>query len=739
VRDSPLKGTPLTRSWARKAFASATALAIGVAFAVASATEASAYQPSPANLYTADNTAACNKNPCVLYPKSAQLPSGRIVAAFENSQSAPVGQTMPVYKSDDDGTTWAKLADVKAPAYLSSDSAYTKYTSNWTNPYLYVLPQDVGSLSAGTLLLASIVSGDDYYYQEQKAADSSWTPSGDGDRKDVALALYASTDDGATWSFRNIIEAGGWQGGSAGAVGRVSTANTEAQVDPIWEPHLLAHNGKLIAYYSDEKDYTGYDTSTGAPTLDPANDTATDSGGQVLLHRTWDGGSSSAWSSPVVDVPGSTVSMGNGKTEIGGGRPGMTTIAPTTDGKWLLTYEYWGGGTNVRYRISDDPTKFYSATDAAITALPVPSGGNTLSTGGSPVLLPMPDGRIVYNASGSGSVWVNESGLSTGTWKQYQTPIGAGYSRNLQYVDGTGRVLILQASWSGGSVGPVKYAEVDLGRSDGSYYSLVNRLTGQVLSTTSGKTQDANLTGNTPDLVLGADTAADTQRWHLTAKGSDVTLLNKAGGRAVAIWTGSATSGQKLAQWVDDGATDKQWTQVSSSTSGYYKLRSVRNTSLYMTGSTAGGSVTLASSTTDGSQDWQLVQDPLPTDATFTLKGANSGRCLDVPNGQTGVQVQIYDCSGNANQTITQTTAGELRVSGKCLAANADGTTAGTKLILWSCNGKTSQQWSFRVDGTIVNRSNGLVIDVTSWGTANGSKVQLWTGLGNATQQWSRS
>jgi hypothetical protein len=174
--------------------------------------------------------------------------------------------------------------------------------------------------------------------------------------------------------------------------------------------------------------------------------------------------------------------MGNGKTEIGGGRPGMTTIAPTTDGKWLLTYEYWGGGTNVRYRISDDPTKFFSATDAAITALPVPSGGAALSTGGSPVLLPMPDGRIVYNASGSGDVWVNESGLSTGTWKEYKTPIAAGYSRMLQYVDGTGRVLILQASWSGGSVGPVKYAEVDLGRSDGAYYSLVNRLTGQVLS-----------------------------------------------------------------------------------------------------------------------------------------------------------------------------------------------------------------------------------------------------------------
>lgn len=157
---------------ARKALASVTAIGIGSAFVIASAVSASAYQPVPSNLYVADNPAACNKNPCVLYPKSAQLPSGRIVASFENDQTAPVGQTMPVYKSDDAGTSWQKLADVKAPAYLSSDAKYAKYTSNWTNPYLYVLPQNVGSLSAGTLLLASVVSGDDYYYKEQKAANS---------------------------------------------------------------------------------------------------------------------------------------------------------------------------------------------------------------------------------------------------------------------------------------------------------------------------------------------------------------------------------------------------------------------------------------------------------------------------------------------------------------------------------------------------------------------------------------
>nr|WP_269665004.1 ricin-type beta-trefoil lectin domain protein [Streptacidiphilus jeojiense] len=121
-----------------------------------------------------------------------------------------------------------------------------------------------------------------------------------------------------------------------------------------------------------------------------------------------------------------------------------------------------------------------------------------------------------------------------------------------------------------------------------------------------------------------------------------------------------------------------------------------------------------------------------------TLVGSASGRCLDVPNGALGVQVQIYDCSGNANQEITPTAAGELRVSGSCLAANGDGTTAGTKVILWTCNGKTSQQWSTTLNGSIVNRSNGLAIDVTGAATANGSPVELWTPLGSTNQIWSR-
>ncbi|GLP64968.1 hypothetical protein TUSST3_15880 [Streptomyces sp. TUS-ST3] len=578
------------------------------------ASGAQAYNPTGGILYQLGSDACLKgRGNCAVYPKTAQLPGGRLVASFEKStvvaQSGSAdGQTLPVYKSDDDGTSWQPLSEVKAPAYLSNDPKYARYTSNWTNPYLYALPQSVGGLKAGTLLLASVVSGDDYYYKEHKAADPNWTPSNDGDRSDLAIALYSSTDEGRSWKVLNVVATGGWQGGSAGATGtNIATANKDKQVDPLWEPYLMVYKGKLVCYYSDENDYTGFDPVTGVPKKDPANDTATDSHGQILVHRTWDGRSTS-WSDPVVDISGSVQDMGGGKSEIGGGRPGMTNVVPTSDGRWMLTFEYWGGGANTRYVISDDPLKFFrgSQTGMSVGALPVVAGSRPLSGGGSPVLVRLPDGRLVYNAANSGDVWVNETGRSDGVWTEYQTTSPAGYSRNLQYVDGTGRIAILNNQ----GTSTIAYAEVDLGDSAGTYYQLVNRKTGQVIGT-GNKTNDANLgNADTPDVVLedsGAAADPDTQQWHVvTEPNGGTTLLNRSGGRAAAIWTGNATVGQRIGQWVDNSPTGS-WNLVKAS-DGYYRLQAVKNTSLYLTGASAAAPLTLQNSTADGSQDWKLVR-----------------------------------------------------------------------------------------------------------------------------------
>ncbi|MET7690546.1 RICIN domain-containing protein [Streptomyces sp. NPDC005483] len=575
---------------------------------------AQAYNPTGGTMYQLGSEPCLKgRGNCAVYPKSAQLPGGRLVASFEKStvvtsSGSAAGQTLPVYKSDDDGTSWQPLSEVKAPAYLSKDPKYAKYTSNWTNPYLYVLPQSVGGMKAGTLLLASVVSGDDSYYTEHKAADPNWTPNNDGDRSDLAIALYSSTDQGRSWKVVNVVATGGWQGGSAGAVGQnVAAANKYRQVDPLWEPYLMVYKSQLVCFYSDENDYTGFDPVTGVPKKDPANDTAADSHGQILVHRTWDG-KSAGWSDPVVDVSGSVQDMGGGKTEIGGGRPGMTNVVPTTDGRWMLTFEYWGGGANTRYVIADDPLKFFkgSQTGMSVGSLPVLAGSRPLSGGGSPVLIRLPDGRLVYNAANSGDVWINDSGRSDGVWTEYQTTSPAGYSRNLQYVDGTGRIAILNNQ----GTSTIAYAEVDLGDSAGTYYRLVNRKTGQVIGT-GNKTNDANLgNADTPDVVLedsGAAANRDTQYWHVvTEPGGGTTLLNKSGGRAAAIWTGNATVGQRIAQWVDNSSTGS-WNLINNP-DGSYRLQAVKNTNLYLTGASTSAPLTLQNAADDGSQDWKLVR-----------------------------------------------------------------------------------------------------------------------------------
>jgi hypothetical protein len=579
---------------------------------------AQAYNPTGGIVYRlGDEPCLKGRGNCAVYPKSAQLPGGRLVASFEKATVVPrTGsadeETLPVYKSDDHGTSWQPLSEVRAPAYLSRDPAYAKYTSNWTNPYLYVLPQTVGKLKKGTLLLASVVSGDDQYYLEHKAADPDWTPSNDGDREDLAIALYSSTDEGRSWKVVGVIATGGRQGGSAGAVGRnVAAANTHRQVDPLWEPYLMVHKGRLVCYYSDENDYLGFDPVTGVPTPDPANDTAPDSHGQILVHKTWDG-RAARWSEPVVDVAGLTQDMGGGKTEIGGGRPGMTNVVRTSDGKWLLTFEYWAGGTNTRYVLADDPLTFHrgSPTGEGVTSLPVDAGSRPLATGGSPVVIRLPDGRLVYNAAGSGNVWVNDSGRSDGVWKEYQTTSRAGYSRNLQYVAGTGRIVILNNQ----DTSVIAHAEVDLGRSDGAYHRLVNRRTGQVIGT-GGKTNDANIgNGDVPDVRLedpGSAADKDTQYWHVvTRPQGGTTLLNKSGGRAAAIWTGTASAGQRIGQWVDDNATGS-WNVIRTD-DGSYRFQAAKNPDLYLTGASRGAPLTLQREAADGSQEWRLVRQGEP-------------------------------------------------------------------------------------------------------------------------------
>jgi hypothetical protein len=135
-----------------------------------------------------------------------------------------------------------------------------------------------------------------------------------------------------------------------------------------------------------------------------------------------------------------------------------------------------------------------------------------------------------------------------------------------------------------------------------------------------------------------------------------------------------------------------------------------------------------------------LAAGPARADVTGALRGVGSGRCLDVPNASQsdGTFLQIYDCSGGANQQWTLTSGGALTVYGgaKCLDVTGKATTAGTKVEIWTCNGQTNQQWRVNADGTIVGVQSGLCLDATGAGTVNGTGVEIWTCNGGSNQKW---
>jgi alpha-galactosidase len=130
-----------------------------------------------------------------------------------------------------------------------------------------------------------------------------------------------------------------------------------------------------------------------------------------------------------------------------------------------------------------------------------------------------------------------------------------------------------------------------------------------------------------------------------------------------------------------------------------------------------------------------------PSSVVSALRGAGSGKCLDV-NGASqanGTAAIIWDCNGQPNQTWTSNGAQELRVYGsKCLDVYDQGSANGTAVIVWECNGQANQRWRLNGDGSITAAGANRCLDVPNNATASGTAVEIWDCNGGAGQRWSR-
>ncbi|WP_326657701.1 lectin [Streptomyces sp. NBC_00385] len=143
---------------------------------------------------------------------------------------------------------------------------------------------------------------------------------------------------------------------------------------------------------------------------------------------------------------------------------------------------------------------------------------------------------------------------------------------------------------------------------------------------------------------------------------------------------------------------------------------------------------------------------PARTSATFTWSGTPSGassssgalsgpggKCLDATGntGADGTPVQLWDCTGAANQRWTVQGDGSIRTLGACLDVTSGSTANGAKVQLYTCNGSAAQRWTYNAStGDVVNTAADKCLDVTEQSTANGARTQIWTCTGAANQKW---
>jgi hypothetical protein len=289
------------------------------------------------------------------------------------------GEPFPLYRSDDDGRTWAQQGSI-----LGTDAAAGIYLQ----PYLYELPRAFGGLPQGALLFACNYWPFDFSQPFPFASTN--------------IQLYASTDGGLTWELLSTVAQGGPPDTTNGAT-------------PVWEPFLLLHRNKLICYYSDQRD----------PNF-----------GQKLAHQT--STDLRTWGPVVDDATGTSYAERPGMTTVAQLRGNLwimtyefgEPVDPDNPDQDNYTY-------HVHYRIAKDPESFRFSGDTALVdqdgyapnAAPVVSWSDS---GGK-------NGTIVVTDNDDQDFFINRELGDAGEWTRLSSTMPAGYSRFTIPLDGPGR------------------------------------------------------------------------------------------------------------------------------------------------------------------------------------------------------------------------------------------------------------------------------------------------------------
>ncbi len=222
--------------------------------------------------------------------------NGVLFAVSQNNNTFP----WQMFRSDDDGKTWEKMAPLYDYVNKGNIPGY--------QPYLYELPEAMGKYPAGTILFAGC--------------------SRRGAKETTYIFVQATTDFGITWEPIGNVEIGGCYN------------QGDWSSDGLWEPVLMyeKETGRLYCYYSDELENGVGENHVGGHN-------------QRLVYKyTTD---LKSWS-----AKHDMVSLENPEL-----RPGMVALTKMGNGKFALAYEMCGKGysCDIHIKISDslsdwDPT-----------------------------------------------------------------------------------------------------------------------------------------------------------------------------------------------------------------------------------------------------------------------------------------------------------------------------------------------------------------------------------------------
>jgi hypothetical protein len=597
--------------------------------------------------------------------------NGTIVSTFEvYTNTTPV---FPVYRSTDGGGTWAKISEVT--------DTVNGYGMRW-NPQIYELPAALGNLPAGTLLVSGL--------------------SVPADRTSTEILMYASTDRGATWQFLSSVAKGGpaW----------VQDPNT-----PVWEPFLLMNAGKLIVYYSDQRQNSV--------------------NSQKLVHQVSTNGL--AWGPVVDDVIYPAQSA----------RPGMPTVSPISNGRWIMTYEYCGapaGGCPTYYKIATDPENFAAVTGQRIN----------LNDGTHPCCQPYvtwtpsggADGTIIVGSGSPTALAINTAGGDAASWRSQASNAPSGYSRSLMLMpDGNTVMTLTGGNHDSNYLNHVEYAldHIAPGISTGATYTLANSYSHLNLGATAA-------TDGAPAVQQTASSSA-AQQWTLTRRPNGYfTLANGADGRLLAV-TGAATATGATVELrsASAGSAAQEWA-VAQLSDGSFTVTNRKSDLLlddYQWSTTSGSGLVQWTGTGGANQHWTLAQTALPTALTsgeYTLQN-DLGKYLEIPAGSTTAGTQA-DQWWYADQSwhlwrFIAVTGGYQIVNSRSGLALTDTYPASSAMITQTApdSGNTKQIWTLTPQSThhlIQNVGTGRLITIAQGSSADLAKAVSWTSTATPDQSW---